>query len=612
MERRHIFLLCILTLLGVASCEKFFDRAPEDKFDSSKFFQSESDLVMYANGLINTGMPGAESITEGEDLYTDLCGTRASKDFYYQDMWNPGRQSGWAYSNWGFLRQIAFMLENMPRVKGKISESLYNHYEGVARFWRAYATFNKVKAFGDCYFIDRVISQNDTTLLYGPRQSREYVMSKVKEDLIFACENCLAAGANINTDGRVYVNRYVAQAMASRIFLYEGTYRKYHPANPSTLQQWDGDYETAEDFLNLAFKYAEELIDGNGGEFSLTEDYRKIFTSAALVKEEVIWGRSYAAELDIKHNTTYSYCSTTSSQQYSPTKDYVLMFLKTDGTPAKGDVSVTTEFDGRDKRLSACVLGPGQKKQDQKGNYLDFAPNFNWTRTGYCWLKWVMTDYNAMNLSTGESTNSLPVLRYAEVLLNYAEAAEELGKMTPAIWNKTVGAIRLKHGGVTNIYPGDAGYVEDQFLREYYTKGLVYPVSLTATMLEIRRERVTELMLEGDSRFDDLMRWRMGDLITRRYEGKGWRGIYVTEEEAASGFTFNGSKYKVPSTTVGEKAYAITSAVDGGMTFSHGSYGYIIYHYSLSWEDKMYLRPIPTTALNVNPELGQNEGWQWI
>ena len=122
MERRHIFLLCILTLLGVASCEKFFDRAPEDKFDSSKFFQSESDLVMYANGLINTGMPGAESITEGEDLYTDLCGTRASKDFYYQDMWNPGRQSGWAYSNWGFLRQIAFMLENMPRVKGKISD----------------------------------------------------------------------------------------------------------------------------------------------------------------------------------------------------------------------------------------------------------------------------------------------------------------------------------------------------------------------------------------------------------------------------------------------------------------------------------------------------------
>jgi hypothetical protein len=192
------------------------------------------------------------------------------------------------------------------------------------------------------------------------------------------------------------------------------------------------------------------------------------------------------------------------------------------------------------------------------------------------------------------------------------EAAEELGRMTPAIWEKTVGAIRQKHGGVKSIYPGGAGYVEDQFLREYYTKGLVYPVSLTATMLEIRRERVTELMLEGDSRFDDLMRWRMGDLITRRYEGKGWRGIYVTEEEAASGFTFNGSKYKVPSTTVGEKAYAITSAVDGGMTFSHGSYGYIIYHYSLSWEDKMYLRPIPTTALNVNPELGQNEGWQWI
>jgi hypothetical protein len=610
MKRKYSIIICMALIFSAVSCEKFFDRAPEDSFASSAFFRSEDDLALYANGLINTGMPGVAGIARGEDLYTDLCGTRASKELYYEDFWSPERGSGWAAGNWGFLRQVNYMLENMHQAKSAMTEDKYNHYEGVARFWRAYATWNKVKLFGDCFYIDHVIQPTDSTVLYGKRQSREYIMSKVKEDLIYACENCLAEGPGIHTDGRVYINKYVAHAMASRIFLYEGTYRKYHKANPSTGKQWDPDYETSEDFLNLAFKYSGDLI--NMSAFSLEPDYRKLFTSKTLCANEVIWGRSYSEELTLKHNVTYQYCSTTSSQLYSPTKDYVMMFLKTDGTPAPGDISVTKEFDGRDKRLAASVIGPGQKRQDQAGKDVDFAPKFAWTRTGYCWLKWIMTDYAAMNSSSGESTNSLPILRYAEVLLNYAEAAEELGKMTPAIWDKTVGALR-KRAGVTSIYPAGASYVEDQFLKDYYTKGLLHPVSLSNTMLEIRRERATELMCEGDSRYDDLMRWRMGDLIQRRYQDKGWRGIYITPDEAQNGFMFNGTKFQVSaSVKSGDSSYNISSAVDGGMTLSEGTYGYLIYHYRLFWDDKMYTHPIPTTALNVNPNLGQNEGWQWI
>ena len=221
MKRINIFIMCMALAFAAVSCEKFFDRAPEDKLSSTSFFRSEDDLVLYTNGLINTGLPSASSITFGEDLFTDLCGTRESKDFYYPDYWHPGKQSGWAYSSWGFLRQIAYMHENMHQAKSSVSEEKYRHYEGVVRFWRAYATFNKVKSFGDCYFIDHVISPSDTTLLYGKRQSREYIMSKVKEDLIFACENCLESGPNIHTDGRIYINKYVALAIASRIFLYE-------------------------------------------------------------------------------------------------------------------------------------------------------------------------------------------------------------------------------------------------------------------------------------------------------------------------------------------------------------------------------------------------------
>ena len=76
---------------------------------------------------------------------------------------------------------------------------------------------------------------------------------------------------------------------------------------------------------------------------------------------------------------------------------------------------------------------------------------------------------------------------------------------------------------------------------------------------------------------------------------------------------FNGTKFQVSaSVKSGDSSYNISSAVDGGMTLSEGTYGYLIYHYRLFWDDKMYTHPIPTTALNVNPNLGQNEGWQWI
>jgi len=610
MKRIHKCAALTFLVLVCVSCEKFFDRVPEDKFAANTFFASENDLQLYADGLVNSAMPSAASIALGEDLYTDLCGTRESKPFYEEGYYNPGIATGWSYSNWGFLRQVAYMLDNMHNAKDNVSDEKFRHFEGVGRFWRAYATFNKVKQFGDCYFIDHVVSPSDSSLLYGPRQSREYVMHKVAEDLEFACGNCLESGAGVNTDGRIYINRYVALAFASRALLYEGTYRKYHQTNPSTGRPWSTEYESPEELIGQAFNYAAELV--GSGAFSLNRNYRALFTSRELPEDEVIWGRTFSEELGLKHNVTYSYCSTTSSKLYSPTKDYIMMFLSKDGTPVPGNISVTKEFENRDGRLAACVLAPGQKRTDQKGASVDFAPDFTWTRTGYVWMKWIMPEYSAMNSSNNTSVNSMPLLRYGEVLLNYAEAAEELGRMTPEIWNETIGALRAR-AGVKNIYPGGSGYKEDAFLKDYYTRDLMHPVGLSNVMLEIRRERATELMLEQDSRYDDLMRWNMGDLIRRRYDGKGWRGIWITKEEAGNGFDFNGKHYTVSTTkNTGETNYKITSAVDQGFTLSEGTYGYLIYNYSLSWDDKMYLYPIPVSASNVNPNIGQNDGWQWM
>lgn len=288
------------------------------------------------------------------------------------------------------------------------------------------------------------------------------------------------------------------------------------------------------------------------------------------------------------------------------------MFLKTDGTPAGGAISITREFEGRDKRLSAVVLSPDQKKTNASGASVAFTPNFSWTTTGYVWLKWVLAENGPLTSSTNNNYNSIPVMRYAEVLLNYAEAAAELDQMTEEIWNKTIGELR-RRAGVTNIYPGSGSFVSDAILRDYFTRGLAHAGNPSDLLLEIRRERATELMLEGDSHYDDLMRWNLGDLISRRYDGKSWRGIYLTAEDVTNGFVFNGKRFTVSKTSPrSESNYLIKDTPESRVfTLSEGDHGYLMYNYEVWWDDKMYLKPIPTSAQNVNPKLGQNNGWQW-
>ena len=597
----------LLAALAACACSDFLERTPANKFAAETFFAGETDLRLYADGLIDTALPDASDMALGEDRFTDLCGTKNSKEFYW-GTYTASKGNNWTTSTWSFPRRVAYMLENMPRCKDKVLESTYNHYEGVARFWRAWITFKRMKVFGDCYFVDKVIDPTDTLTLYSGRQDREDTFHRMTEDLDFACGHCLASGDGINSDGRVYVNKYVALAYASRIFLYEGTFRKYHSVNPSTGKPWSGEYERAGDLLERAEKYAKELVEA--GAFSLVSDYRGLFVSPGLNPKEVIWGRTYSEDLSVRHGVTYKYCSTTSSLLYGPTKEYVRMFLRTDGTPASGELSVTEEFNGRDKRLSATVLAPGQTVKKSDGTTPEFAPNWTWTCTGYLWIKWVQLEDVPLG-ADNKSYNSVPIMRYAEVLLNYAEAAAELGHMDQALWEKTVGALR-RRAGVRSIYPGAAGYVADTWLRDYYTKDVLHPAALTDELLEIRRERVTELMLEGQSRYDDLVRWHLGDLIERRYNHEGWRGIWITEEEAVSGFDWAGKHYTVSkSRGTSETNYKITGNASGARSPSEGSYGYLVYHYKLAWDDKMYLHPIPQAALNVNPALGQNEGWQW-
>lgn len=610
MKRIFNTAICLAVLLGASSCEKFFTREPINKFSAETYFRSESELEMYANGMVNSWLPNYTE-TAGGDAYNDLIATKTSTDFFRSDvLWNDEKQTGWSASNWAFLRRTNYMLTYMSNAKGRVSESVYNHYEGCARFWRAYNYFSKVRSFSDVPWVDKYLQPDDEDILYGPRDDREFVFHKIVEDLKFACDNC---GEEYLESSRAALNKWMVNAWASRCFLYEACFRTNVKYNPATGKAWTNEYETPEQLFELAAQCAATVIDG--GKFSLASDYEALFTSNVLNQQEVIWGRTFMADINGRHSYTRYFHSSTLGQQYSGTKDLIRHYLNVDGTAisdAQEMLSINEEFVGRDPRLSATVLGPGREISmgtSKANEQIDFT----FCKTGYQIVKWSIRDNAHFQNSLDE--NSIPIIRYAEVLLNYAEAMNELGRFDAEVWAKTIGALRTRVGVQDKGIPATS----DTWLKEYYTEGLKNQ-HLTngneAVALEIRRERVAELTFESELRQFDLYRWGQADLVARRSVDNldGWRGMYVSAEDVANGFDFEGLHYTIEgasskNTTTCYPVKPRANCVDLDWYLTEGDHGFLVYKRSLHWEDKMYCRPIPLTASRINEALGQNYGW---
>ena len=611
MKKIFNIALCAAALLGASSCEKFFTREPINEFSAETYFSTEAELEMYANGMVNSWLPDYTETASG-DAYNDLIATKTSTDFFRADVvWSNEKQTGWSASNWAFLRRTNYMLENMDRARGNVTEAVYNHYEGCARFWRAYQYFSKIRSFSDVPWVDKYLQPDDDDILYGGRDDREYVFHKMTEDLLFACENC---GADYLETSRSAVNKWMVNAWASRCFLYEACFRTNVKYNPATGKEWTNEYETPQQLFEYAKQCAKTVIDG--GKFSLSSDYAALFVSNELNQQEVIWGRSFQADINGRHSYTRYFHSSTLGQQYSGTKDLVRHFLNADGTAitdAQEMLSINDEFTGRDPRLAATILGPGRQIVMGTGTANEQI-DFTFCKTGYQIVKWSIADNSHFQNSLDE--NSIPIIRYAEVLLNYAEAMNELGEMDADVWNMTVGALRVR-AGVRNL---GLPTTSDEWLKTYYTKGLSNQHITNgneAVALEIRRERVAELTFESELRLFDVYRWGQADLIERRSADNlgGWRGIYLTAGDVAAGFDFEGMHYTIVDASTGKNATtsypvkAKASCVNTDWFLTEGDHGFLVYNYALEWEDRMYVRPIPQTATTINPNLGENYGW---
>ena len=590
---KKICICLAFVTLALCSCNDYLDKKLISKIDSEKFFANEEQLQLFANGLYLNMTPDAENLTTGGSTCDYLARNTTSP--LLEKKFTVNQMSGWNIGAWKDLFRINYFLEHMD--KAACTPEVINHYRGIARFWRALFYFDKVKSYGDVPWYNYTIQADDTTSLYKPRDNREMVMDSVLQDINYACDH-------IMNRAETTVTPWMALAMKSRICLFEGTYRKYHTVNPSTGEAWK-DATAPQRFLQESISASEKII--NSGKFKLYNtgkpeaDYRHIFQQEAPVRQEVIWAKEYSAELSSYHNLTQLFVSSgNQSNRWSPTQEFVNTYLNRDGSRFTDTSGYETKnfvqnSTNRDCRLAQSMMMPGYTKLNNNGEKIETIPDWSVTMTGYQVIKYNMdgTFYEVTN----HSSNAVPVIRYAEILLNEAEAKAELGQMTSQVWNKTIRLLR-ERAGVNGRIPTTA----DPYLVSYYDNKVT-----DMWLLEIRRERAVELFFEGGGlRYDDLMRWKQGEMLTKKLGS-----IYIGAKNTAVDTNGDGINDlivvdKMPASRNPNLTY-IDLSKTRFYTFKDGR---LYVANNNVWEDKKYTHPIPTAARVKNPNLAQNDGWE--
>ena len=606
MKIKNLFNLkymCIGSLLVLAGCD--LDESPITSVGKEAIFSSEEGLQTYAYSFYN-GLPATNTLNVIEQTLVDYGATNSLDNFVRRGAYNDAVASGWS---WTTLRNINYFIVNCTNES--VSEEVRNNYLGIARFFRAYFYYDMVKRFGDVPWIDRPLDVEDEAL-YAPRDSRELVMEKVYEDLQFAGEHITTTSESTCS----LVTKWVAYAFASRVALFEGTFRKYHNLQLATsAETW---LQRARDNAQIVMEQSgKSIYTGAGTELS----YRSLFIQDNPLSQEILMALCSSAELAIYHNANWKWTSATYGSRMNFIRQFINVYLQLDGTPYTDKAGwetddFYTECQNRDFRLAQTIRTPGYMREGRL-----VLPDYGaYARLGYQPIKLCVdgTEGDTKSLNT----NALPLFRYAEVLLNYAEARAELGELTDEDWQQTVGTLRARAGitGGLDVKPTRV----DPYLQSTYFPEVSDPV-----ILEIRRERMTELVLEG-FRFDDLRRWHCGELMLM-----SWRGINIPAINKALDMDNNGTPDVIYYTSDAEleqaqaeidwDAYSATCATVLVSTDPEadnlqvkpqedGSGYYLTWDTQNDgnrvWGEKQYLYPIPSLVMVKNPKITQNPGWE--
>lgn len=587
-----IWMFGCIGLFELSGCnDSFLERYPETSITEGGFFNNVSDLEAYTNGLYENIVSGYTDAPSDNTIYTE------SKDIYsmMRGEVNPDNRNVW---DWKAIRNVNFMLARTDKVVGDATE--INHYIGLARLFRANLYYDKVLSYSDVPWYSRDLQTTDKELLYKTQDPRSLVVDSIMADLEFAAKN-MKDGTS-----RTRWLKNGALAIQARIALSEGCWRKYHP---------ELSLNDSERFLRIAIEACQKIMDSGQYELATAKSgeidaYEALFCSLDLSNnKEMIIYEDYDKALGRGHNAGGALFDFNSSLSRDLMEDYLVV---EDGkTKRFQDVSgyatkkFTEVFENRDPRMRQTFMAPGFVRADKVDSY---RPKL--TMGGYPQVKF--SPRTAEQITWNGSYTDLPLVRYAEILLMYAEAKAELGELTQNDVDQTINLLRDRAGmprasladWLSNIDPVQANRYSNVASAQ---KGAVY---------EVRRERRIELACEG-FRYGDLRRWGCGKLLANVPEGvylePGYLdvtgdgqpdyAIVVTKADADAIPQADKDKYNLQVEILDGNTYSLTNGDKGyvRMISQVGRWTFI--------DPKYYYTPLATQDLIYNPNLVQNKYW---
>lgn len=542
--KKYLSIIAAALLMGsFSSCSDFLDRYPLEELSDESFWKTEKDAEMAVSNLYNV-------------LPTwDVDEAINSDDAVHGIKWAAGNQSkgvydpadyGWS-GEYGYIRQANLVLEKIQEMD--LSEDAYKKLEGQARFFRAYTYFTLIRSFGAVPYIDKPLELTDVENI--TRTPKDEVYAKVMEDFDIAIANLPVQWDETNS-GRI--TKGAAMAMKARAALY--------------YNNWQTAMDEAKKVMDLG-QY--ELYDKDN-----TGRYKELFWEVADGCDEFILSVQYNAPTRTHYLIGWECFPTLGWGGLNPTQSLVDAFEDINGAPITSEASVydpTNPFANRDPRLEVNVLHDGETMYgvtikvaplSSSGN-TGIGQHGDATATGYYQQKWL--DPSIDPQSTGwDMGKDWVVIRYAEVLLTYAEAKNELSPLDPSAFD-AVNQVR-RRVGMPDLQKTDP------------TKP-TYCGTQDDLRKRIWNEWRVEFALEGGKRQWDIRRWGIAkDVLNAPFEGL--RYTLVDDPNAPKGD--NGKKCIL---YVGEPLK---------LTGSH-------------YEDHNYLLPIPQTEIDLNPKLEQNPGY---
>jgi len=444
-----------------------------DSYTEETPWKNETNLELYLNKFYPLIGQSYYTPHIGEDAYSDIL--KMNSPSADQNLFAFGSvtitPSNNTFDNWGWghtwVLDCNRFLDGLSKNGGNFTDEVRLRAEAEVRFFRAYVYFMMARRYGGSVIIYRdlpTLGEKDHA-----RCTPDECWDFIAEDLDFAAENLPITPVKDNKVLTGKLTKGAAYGLKSRAMLY--------------AKRWKDASDAAQKVMDLAI-------------YDLYPDYGELFKMRRLEgkeNKESILEFGYSSP-DFGYSFDYFFCPPGDAgyAQVSPTENLVSAYQMADGTDFNWNnpEHAANPYEGRESRFYASILyngasWKGRTIEAYEGGKDGFAVGGGTTCTGY-YMRKLFDERQTEGFEKGDLT--FYFMRYAEVLLNYAEAMAEQNEMSKAL-------------GALNKVRARAGFTKD-----------VSVGSKEAFMTVLQRERMVELAFEGH-RLWDLRRWGLAKSV---------------------------------------------------------------------------------------------------